>query len=75
MKHKKFPSDEEECREINDSGDYFDVKSIYASKAVEKLENKSDPVCKNGSYSLSNCTCLVTHNVTCEYGISLQFGP
>ena len=25
-----------------------------------------DPVCEKGSYSLSGCTCLVTHNLTCE---------
>ena len=37
-------------------------------------KNNRDPVCEKGSYSLSDCTCLVTHNLTCEYGISLQFG-
>ena len=26
----------------------------------------SDPVCEKESYSLSDCTCLATHNVTCE---------
>ena len=33
-----------------------------------------DPVCEKGSYSLSNCIYMVTHNLTGEYGTSLQFG-
>ena len=35
---------------------------------------KCDPVCEKGSYSLSNCIYMVTHNLTGEYGTSLQFG-
>jgi len=27
---------------------------------------KCDPVCRNGSYSLSNCTYLAMHNLNCE---------
>ena len=33
-----------------------------------------DPVCEKGSYSLSNCIYMVTHNLTGEYGTSLKFG-
>ena len=33
-----------------------------------------DPVCEKGSYSLSNCIYMVTHNLTGEYSTSLQFG-
>ena len=33
-----------------------------------------DRLCEKGSYSLSNCTCLTIHNLTCEYGTSTNFG-
>jgi len=36
--------------------------------------NICDRLCEKGSYSLSNCTCLTIHNLTCEYGTNKKFG-
>ena len=63
-------------------GDYSIVAGLCkvyfsAHGLVGWLGCKCDPICEKGSYSFSNCICLVIHNLTFEYGscISLQFDP
>ena len=63
----------------SDKTTYLTVPNIIFERC-EFIENASplleicDPVCEKGSYSLSNCIYMVTHNLTVEYGTSLQFG-
>ena len=54
-------------RKLNSPGTELDNRYSY-------IDIICDPVCEKGSYSLSNCIYMVTHNLTGEYGTSLQFG-